>query len=219
MFDTIFTALMCVCALVAFIYSSRRLFVKGMPLYFQIVVCAIGCLLIEKVAYLIEFYTNALNEGTGVYVLGIMGCLMFLLSANHGVLDRLVDDGNSTLKIKLAGYFIAIVILIGIVFNFMLVSTVSLTTGIILAIVCIPAVPAAYFNVKHLLLPMDPFELLKNTRAINVLSLTYYISVISYMLSSMLDLSIVKYVFDAMYTLSMCLMGFFAVKGAKRWMI
>lgn len=219
MFDTIFTALMCILALISFIYSSKNLFKKGMPLYFQIIVCALACLLLEKIAYLIEFYTDALEEGIGVFVLGIMGSIMFLFSANLGILDRLVDDGNKSLKAKLMGIIAALIIFVGVIFNFMFVSTSSIGIGIILAIVCIPAVPAAYFNVKHLLLPMDPFELLMNTRAINVLSIIYYLSILAYMLCYMMKIDFIVYIFDAMYTLSMCLMGIFAVKGAKRWMI
>ena len=79
----------------ASIYGMYKLFQKKKPLYFQLLVCAAACFALEELYSTVGIWCNIYNSAINLGMIGVFGCNFFLLSANYGQLDSIVDDGNS----------------------------------------------------------------------------------------------------------------------------
>lgn len=161
-------------AAAAFIYGAINLFKKGKPLYFQILICAVGCYAIEELFSIIVIICGKFEEPINIGTLGIFGLCLFLLSANYGQLDKIVDDGKDK-KARLLALIAPLFIIALQIYLFVLLKDGSVFSMIVLTIINIPSIPASYFNLKHLLLKNDDFGFLKATRWCNIMALTYYV--------------------------------------------
>ena len=207
-----------------FIYGAISLLKPGKPLYFQLFVLASGCRMLERlivVVLLICGFDNP-NVSIGAF-LGTFSMVLFVLAANYGTLDSLVDDRSDDKNKKARRLaLIAPIILTSsffvIVPNY--IKNVSLFTAIILTIAFIPCIPASYFNLKHLLLPKDEMGLLEATKYCNVVALLAYVVGIAnnFLASLFVRAESIMYVRLVVYTLP-ALLIVAAVKGAKQWKI
>ena len=84
-------------------------------------------------------------------------------------------------------------------------------------IMLIPALPASYFNLKHILLPMDPFEFLRCTRPGNIASLAFYLVTAAYMICSAFSGVTVCGILFVLMSLAAFALSLCAVKGEKKW--
>ena len=84
-------------------------------------------------------------------------------------------------------------------------------------LVLLPALPASYFNLKHILLPMDPFEFLRATEPCNLAALVFYLIMAVYVICSALFGKAVSGILSILVSLSVLGLTFCAEKGAKRW--
>lgn len=161
---------------IAFGYGAVYLFKKDIPDYFKCYVCAIGCYMLEELWVIVNaLLGNGSQDGlVTVRLVGCFGCLCFMLSANASVFDKIVDEGKSKKAkgLSLAAPAVLLVIYAFTVFSPLNTSSVAVT---VIGFVSIgPALFAAYYNLKHLLLPNDAMGFLKFTRGINVLALVFY---------------------------------------------
>ena len=83
----------------AFGFGAAKLFKKKKPLYLQLLVCAAGCFAIQQLSNAVNIWCNV-TAAVSIGMLGIFGCNFFLLSANFGTLDRIVDDGKGSGKAR-----------------------------------------------------------------------------------------------------------------------
>ena len=91
--------LLCLGALIGFIYSLVKFFRPKKALYKKMVGCALGCLLIERLYEIVQYVVAGdLPQLFQVGTFGNIGCYMFLFSANYGAIDSLIDDGSEELK-------------------------------------------------------------------------------------------------------------------------
>ena len=86
-------------AVLAFVFGAVKLFKKKKPLYLQLLVCAAGCFAIQQLSYVVNLWCEV-NAAVSIGILGIFGCNFFLLSANYGTLDKVVDDGKGSKKAR-----------------------------------------------------------------------------------------------------------------------
>ena len=84
-------------------------------------------------------------------------------------------------------------------------------------VMLIPSLPASYFNLKHILLPMDPFEFLRATKPCNVAALVFYVVTAIYVIETAITSSIVIGIISVLMSLSVLGLMICAVKGAKKW--
>ncbi|MBQ4045503.1 MAG: hypothetical protein II627_03550 [Lachnospiraceae bacterium] len=169
--ELICNALLFFGALFGFIYSLVKFFKPKSALYLKMVGCALGCLFIERLYEIVQYVVAGdLAEGFIVGDVGNIGCFLFLLSANIGAIDSLVDDGSGMIKkYRLAA-----------------LAAPAVTAAAAIAILFSPSHPArnitcaveelfigtsAYYSLKHLIIPKQYSDFLSGLRPFHLLSL------------------------------------------------
>ena len=200
----------------AFLFGAVKLFKKKKPLYLQLFVCAAGCFAMEQLAYVVNVWCSV-TAMVSVDMLGIFGCNFFLLSANYGTLDRIVDDGRGTGKARSLAFLAPLVMAVAAALVFLVWKDRDLFCAVLCLLVLLPALPASYFNLKHFLLPVDPFGFLRATKTCNVTALVFYLITAAYGVSlATASLSVIG-VLSVLMSLSVLALSLSAVKGAKQW--
>lgn len=200
----------------AFGFGAVRLFRKRKPLYLQLLVCAAGCFAIEQLSCIVNLWCGA-SEAVSIGMLGIFGCNFFLLSANYGTLDKIVDDGKAA-KGARAGAVIAPVILAALaVFAFLAWKSRDLFCAVMWLVMLAPALPASYYNLKHILLPIDPFAFLRATKPCNIAALSFYTVTAVYAICSAGATNTVSGILSVLMSLAALALSLCAVRGATKW--
>ncbi len=159
--------LLLISAAFSFIYGGKRHFKKGEPLFLQIVICAMGCISLGQLFYIVRALTVGLTDGFHVGMLGMLGCYFFLFSASFGQMDGLLDTKDKNLrKYKTISLSAPIVIIIAyIVF---LQSEVSITYKVVYSLFFLVIAQASYYNLKHFLLPDVELGIAQGIRSYNL---------------------------------------------------
>ncbi len=200
----------------AFAYGAVKLFKKGKPMYFQLLICAAGCYALEELSTIVNYLCGGFEEPVTIGLLGIFGCNFFLLSANYGQLDRIVDDGSSVnnraKRIALIAPFIFILITAAIFLSRM---RENIFSAVVFSFIMLPAIPASYFNLKHLIMPIDDFGFLRSTNPCNISALIFYLLMAVHILfmSSETEFDITS----ILLSLSVLNTVICSEKGAKKW--
>ena len=203
----------------AFGYGAFRLFRKGIPKLFRLYVCAAGCYMLEELWVIVNsLLGNGSQDGlVTVRLFGFFGCLCFMLSANANEFDRTVDEGNSR-KAKLLAILAPIgLLLLYAVYAFSPLNTRPMIVTGIGFLSVLPALPASYFSLKHLLLPEDEMGFLRATRGIDAAALVFYAANYLYPSADLYCPKTVMSVYDLI--LAGMLFGVMAAcgKGADKW--
>ena len=200
----------------AFGFGAAKLFRKRKPMYLQLLVCAAGCFAIEQLSYVVNLWCNV-TAAVSIGMIGIFGCNFFLLSANLGTLDRIVDDGKGSGKAR-AGAVCALVVTAALAMaTFFAWKNRDMFCAVMWFVMLIPALPASFFNLKHILLPMDPFALLRATKPCNIAALVFYILTAVYGISLATMEGTVSGILSVLMSLSVLALVLCAVKGARQW--
>ena len=200
----------------AFGFGAAKLFKKKKPMYMQILVCAAGCFAIQQLSYVVNIWCNV-EAAVSIGMFGIFGCNFFLLSANFGTLDKIVDDGLGSGKARVISVIAPVIMAMLTVLAFLSWKDKDMFCAVMWLIMLIPALPASYFNLKHILLPMDSLEFLRATRPCNVAALTFYIVTAVYVICSASQSSIICGILSIAMSLSVLALSLCAVKGAEKW--
>lgn len=200
----------------AFGFGAVCLFRKKKPLYFQLLVCAAGCYCIAQLATVINIWC-AVTSSVSVGMLGIFGCNFFLLSANFGTLDRIVDDGSNTKGPARAAVIAPVVMAAATVAAFCAWVKSDTFCALAWVIMLLPALPASYFNLKHILLPIDAFGFLRATKPCNIIAIVFYVMTAAYVIGSALGSGTVGGILSILMSLTVIGLTLAANKGAKQW--
>ncbi len=200
----------------AFGYGAAKLFKKKKPMYLQILVCAAGCFAIQQLSYVVNIWCDV-TAAVSIGMFGIFGCNFFLLSANFGTLDKIVDDGSDSKKARLLAVIAPVIMAVLAVFAFLSWKDRDMFCAVMWLIMLIPALPASYFNLKHILLPMDPFEFLRATKPCNISALVFYIVTAAYVTCSASMSTAVSGIVSLLMSLSVLSLSLSAVWGSKKW--
>lgn len=162
-----------ICTAIAFGYGVIRFFRKGNPMYAQIIVCGIGCLMLGRLYQVVMLLTRGMiYEGFHVGVLGTIGSFVFFFSANFGQMDHLVDDGGTDKKkYRFLAFLAPAVIAAGCIP--IALSDTRTENKIVCVIVMIFIMQASYFNLKHLLLSDKELDMLRSISNYNLLALIF----------------------------------------------
>ena len=204
----------------AFAYGALRLFKPGKPFYFQLLVCACGCYVLEELWSIINIVCGIPGGGLiTVRLVGIFGCFCFMLSANAGQFDNFLDaDFPRDERFRFPALLIpAVLVIMYVPYGMELISAGQYGALVITALVLLPAIPASYFNLKHLLLPMDEAGLLRATRAVDVLSLLFYFLNFMFVFPFLREVSVI---FDSASILCALLMAglvYVSERGTAKW--
>lgn len=200
----------------SFGYGAFNLFRKKKPLYFQLLICAAGCFALEQLSSIVRHLCD-ISDPFSIGMLGIFGCNFFLLSANFGTLDKIVDDGTNSKKARILAFLAPILISVLTFRVFLIWDKANLIEALIWVFLLIPSLPASYYNLKHLLLPLDPFGFLKATKLCNFAALGFYLSSILYAEASASPENVICGIFSILMSFTMLILTISAVKGVKKW--
>ena len=214
--NLIFSLVSFLIAAFAFGYGAYKLFKKKKPMYLQLLVCAAGCFAIQQLSYVVNIWCDV-TEAVSIGMFGIFGCNFFLLSANFGTLDRIVDDGKGSGKARAISVIAPVIMAVLAVVAFLSWKDKDMFCAVMWLIMLIPALPASYFNLKHILLPMDPFEFLRATKPCNISALIFYAVTAAYVICSASQSSTVSGILSVAMSLSVLGLSLCAIKGAEKW--
>lgn len=202
-------------ALCAFIYGAVRMFKPKKPLYFKMLIWSVGCYALSLLSGIVYLWCHMATE-VWTWVFGIFGCEMFLLSANYGAFDSLVDDG-SFLKARYQALAAPLVIIMMMLVMAAVWWEDGISTVAIFAIMLGPSVPASYFSLKHLLLPMDDFGLLRGTRQCDIIQLAFLVLALIYAVMMYYSSGPATCALEILISIILCLLTFEAIRGEKAW--
>ena len=216
MMDLTFGLISFLIAAFAFGFGAAKLFKKKKPLYLQLLVCAAGCFAVQQLSYAVNIWCDV-RAAVSIGMLGIFGCNFFLLSANFGTLDRIVDDGKGSGKARKLALAAPAVMAALTVTAFLVWKGRDGFGAVMWVVMLLPALPASYFNLKHILLPTDPFGFLRATKPCNLAALAFYLLTAAYGIGSASAGTAVGGVLSVLMSLSVLALSLCAVKGAERW--
>lgn len=167
------SAWMFVCALIGTVYGALRFLTKRSALYLQMIACGVGCQMFARlfnVVYIALY--GELRREFNIGMLGIVGSLLFILSANYGQMDSLVDDGDASLRPTRRRALIAPMAVLALYAFFCCMehdAHLRLAVGLVTAFI----LPTAYYNFKHLIIYDVEGGVIRGLRKYNLLALMY----------------------------------------------
>ena len=203
----------------ALIYLIITLIKEKKGIYFQMIACAIGC---NVLCYLYDvceiLTTKTLSEGFSVSYLGVIGCYLFLLSANYGCMDGIIDDGTpAMLKSRRLAWIAPIVAIALYVVNFF--ADVPFETKKYYFFVWIPAAICSYYNLKHAIAPDLDFGFIKAIRPFNIAALAFnMLNLLHFTVWNYFDWPIITLT-GTLVGIATIIMAVTAKRGVKRWTI
>ena len=214
--EIIFGLISFLIAVLSFFLGAVKLFKGKKPLYLRLFVCAAGCFAIQQLSYIVNLWCD-IPSAVSIGSFGIFGCNFFLLSANYGTLDKVVDDGKGSKTAKIIAVIAPVFMAVLAAVSFMFWKNKDILGAWLWLIILLPSLPASYFNLKHILLPMDPFEFLRATKLCNIAAIVFYIVTAVYVILSSLSNSVVSGISSVFMSLSVLWLTLCAVKGAEKW--
>lgn len=185
-------------------------------MYFRLFAFATGCFALYLLSYVVSRWCGIVPS-MSIGAFSIFGAEFFLLSANYGTLDKLVDDGDRSQNARRLSWIAPFVIAVLAVAEFFAWLKEDIFTAEMWVVIAIPAAAASYFNLKHLLLPTDAFGLLRATRFCNVFALIFYVITAVYVIVSSMGRTILSGVLLVLMSLSVLGMTMSAIKGSEKW--
>lgn len=204
-------------SIIAFIYSVIKLYLpKTTPLYFKMISSAVGCYALEELWVIVNAICGSENSTFSVRLIGVFGCFCTFLTANIRGIDKVVDDGVGKNKTARAIAIVAPILFLIVfgVYSYFAIGVKSISYITIPFIVFVPAIIDSYFELKHLIMPLDDLKLVKDIRPIAIFVLVEYFVSASYLFLNEVNLEMCMDIFSAVV---MALIIMFSVRGAKRW--
>jgi hypothetical protein len=206
-------------AFAALIYGLYMLIAKKLPLFFQLSVLAVACLLLGYIFDICDYIVNdALEEEYFIGYLGSIGSFLFLLTASVGYMDGIIDDGSLEFK---KHKFIALIApaLSALLWIPNMLSDATMATKVVYSILWVPAMCSSYFNLKHAIIPDMDFGFVKAIRPYNIAALSFtFLQLIHLTLWNFCDwipLAISGVVFGTSCIVMVVMSG----KGVKKWIL
>lgn len=205
--------------LAVFLYGTKKFFKKGVAMYIQLITAAFGSHALGSLFWICLLITNnEIKSGFQVGYFGIVGSFLFILSANYGQMDGVMDDRSKEFcKYR---FFALIAPIICIILSVpMLSSDLSTSSKVVCIIVCVPALLSSYYNMKHAMLPDMGFVFVKAVRPYNIMALVFTYSELVHLNMWMSKNSIGIIITAIVLSLSGVGMMFAVKKGVEQWKI
>ena len=217
--DLVWNALLFFGAVFGFVYSLIKFFKPKSALYLKMVGCAFGCLFIERLYEIVQIVVaGELAEGFIVGDIGNIGCFLFLLSANIGAMDSLMDDGSKELKkyrrIALIAPLTIVAAAIAIMF-----SPSHIARNITCAVEEMFIGASAYYSLKHLIIPKQFSDFLSGLRVFHLFSLILAVGITieNVFWCYQLDNRTLWFVPDAILLVAMLVLAPALERGTSKW--
>ena len=171
--ELIMSAWMLICALIGAIYGAVHFLTKRNALYLQMIACGTGCQMFARLFSVVYMaLCGKLHREFNIGMLGIVGSFLFILSANYGQMDSLVDDGDPSLR---PTRLKALAVPAALIIAYVLFCCAEPTLGLRLAVGLITAfiIPTSYYNFKHIIIFDVEDGIIQGLRGYNILALAY----------------------------------------------
>ena len=206
-------------SIVALVYGSYVMMTRKHPLYFQLSMASVGCLVLGYLFDVCDYLVNGYHgDGYMIGYLGSIGSFLFLLAAGVGYMDGIMDDGSAPMKkcrrIAWIGPLVAVAFW---VVN--MISEESLKIKIVYTLVWIPSTFSVYYNLKHAILPDMGFGFVKAIRPFNIAAVCFtclhWIHLTLWCYCDWIPLLVSGIIFGT----SAIVMIVMSDKGVKRWVL
>ena len=210
----------CVCAFGGFAYGSIKFFRPRKAIYPQMITLAVGCMAFGRLYQVIRLLTHGEIYGEfQLGVLGVIGSLLFLFSANYGAMDGLADDGSKEYrKYRLIALAVPAAVA-ALYFLFVFGPALPLAAQIIYALITILAMGAGYYHLKHLIFPDVDYGLIKYLRAYNLTALVYAFLCVAEMIAIGIRNEICILIVGVLMGANLVAIIIAAERGIKKWTI
>ena len=205
-------------SLIGFIIGMVNILKKKAPYFFTLIIFAVGCFVIEQVSLAVNTVCE-IYDTIWVGALGVFGCNLFLLSANYGALDKVIDETGLTSNKKFLSLIAPTVLTVITVITFFIWKDRDMLSAVVLTLIMIPAIPASYYNIKHLLLPEDDLGLLKAIKGCDIMSLVFFFMAVVHLFAITIDSIPGIVIAEVLLALSVLGLALAAVKGVRQWKI
>lgn len=206
-------------SIAALVYGVKRLLSKKIALYFQLIIGAVGCHILGYCFDLCELLTkSSVTDGFNIGYLGNVGCFLFLITANFGCMDGIIDDGSSGIK---KFRFIALIapLFVALLYIPNLFLDVTSARLIIYAAIWIAAMFCAYLNLKHVIIPDMGFGFVRAIRPFNISVLCFIALKLVYLTLRCYSDWILLVIAGVLLGASVISMIVMAERGVKKWTI
>ncbi|SDB07345.1 hypothetical protein [Eubacterium oxidoreducens] len=182
-YEMIAALIVFIASLIGFLYGVVTIVVRRNALYLKMIALGIACIMISYFYFTLQLLTREMiPSGFNVGMLGLVGCFLFLLSANYGQMDSLADDGSKTFaKYRYISYVAPIVLAVVFVFAYM--TSAELAKKISYTLVAAIVVAASRFHLKHIIFPDVDYGVIKCIRGYNMIALVLCAATIIMMVS------------------------------------
>jgi len=208
----------CLGALGGFIFGAIKFFRPKKSIYALMITLFCGVTVFTRLYQIIRVIViGELVDRVNLGVIGFIGSLLFLFTANFGVMDKIGDDGAKSLRkyrlIPLA--MPAAVLAAYLVFFFFtdLTTLIKVVAGSIAFFVCL----SSYYNLKHLILPDVKNGIIDCMRQYNLFALIYEILCIIELITMTRGLAIGTIIICSLMGIVSPLTIISVARGVKKW--
>lgn len=217
LFSNIFV---CVCAFIGFFYGSFRFFKPNKALYAVMITLSVGCMAFGRLYQVVRVVTGgAIYSGFQLGFFGVTGSLLFLFSANYGMMDSLADDGSEKYRkyrlIPLAAPLAAAIIYI----IFILATGLPVLAKLLGAFLTFFIMITSYYNLKHLIFPDVDYGIINCLKSYNLIALIYAFTCSVEMISVWYGTYKLTFVLDIILGVLLLLTVPVVERGIKKWTI
>ncbi|MCQ2476944.1 MAG: hypothetical protein MJ125_03815 [Clostridia bacterium] len=201
-------------SIIAFLYGVIKVFIPNVPIYYKMIISAVGCYVLEELWVIVNALCGVENDTFSIRLIGIIGCYCTFLTANSRALTNLL--GKDVLNNRKSKYLALIAPAAIFALSFAAILKVDKSKAVIMILVFLPLIVDSYYELKCLLTPMDDKGLLKQIKIINALVLIEYAISMSYTFVQELNVLLVM---DVISAIGMALIVLASRKGAIKWKI
>ncbi len=201
------------------VWSTFRLIRPKTPLYFQGVLFAVICGLLEFIFNsMVQLCTTKDFVPINIGALGAVGFYAFMFAVNFGQFDSIVDGGRAEYRTARIVSMIAPAVQLAFTVAFtVLARSYDLPSLLIRSIGTISVLPCSYFNLKIILMKDDGTDFVKGAKAANGFSLFYIIMQDAVIVFTACGLTVPTIVGKYILAAAAAMTAVSAVRGVKKW--
>ena len=203
-------------SIVGFTYGTVVFLSKKTPLYAKMIAGAVCCMMFGYLLAVIRRIAGFEERSFRLDYLTYIGVFLFLLTANAGLMDGLVDDGSKRVK-KYRVFALAAPVVISLLFVPVALSYISTLSKICCGAVALFAAAASYFNFKHAVIPDVEFGVIHCVRAYNWIALLYAVLLTGTLTARALGWELAVLILSILTCVDMIMILPMLKRGIDRW--
>ena len=210
--------MICICSFVGFTYGASRFFLSKKVVYAQMITLAVGCMTFAKLYQAVRILTSGdiLNEFQ-LGVIGVIGSLLFIFSANFGLMDSLADDGSKEYFRYRIIPLVAPAAVIAVYIILLCFADLSVYFKVVTGIISLFVAGSSYFNLKHIIFPDVDFGVIKCLKSYNILAIAFDFLCVAEIVAYGLENNVAILIIGVAISAVMVAMTPVVERGIKKW--